>query len=156
MQDLWLEEMTGDPGDRHPAAGLHVARFPCVLGRETDCDLRLPTPLVSRHHCRFFLRDGAVWVEDLISRNGTFLNRERIGEARPLRDGDRLDVAYLPFRARLASPAKATEETVDHSVGCCRVLVVEDDPDAAETPPLLLSRLGHDVRVAHDGPEALR
>ena len=38
----------------------------------------------------------------------------------------------------------------------CRVLVVDDNVDAADSLALLLSMLGHEVRTAYDGPTALR
>ena len=46
------------------------------------------------------------------------------------------------------------ERTQDH--GCLRVLVVDDDPDAADSLMMLLRVFGHQVRVARDGPTALR
>ena len=46
------------------------------------------------------------------------------------------------------------EGTPDH--GCLRVLVVDDDPDAADSLMMLLRVFGHQVRVARDGPTALR
>ena len=42
------------------------------------------------------------------------------------------------------------------SDGCLRVLVVEDNPDVAESLMMLLEVFGHEVRVARDGPTALR
>ena len=84
-----------------------VSSFPCVLGRGRDCGQRLADPLVSRRHCELSLRDGRVWAEDLGSRNGTFLNGEPLQAARPLADGDRLDLADCRFLARLVgSPAQ--------------------------------------------------
>ena len=44
-------ERTGPPGVA-PAA-LHLTKFPCVVGRGPDCELRLYDPMVSRRHCRF-------------------------------------------------------------------------------------------------------
>ena len=41
------------------------------------------------------------------------------------------------------------------STSALRVLVVEDNPDAANSLKLLLSRWGHEVRVTYDGPSAL-
>ena len=78
-----------------------IHRFPCVVGRHPDCDYRIDNPLVSRQHCALTLRDGRVWVEDLRSRNGTCLNGEPLRGARPLGDGDELDLAHLPFRVHL-------------------------------------------------------
>src|SRR5262249_54688057 len=56
---------------------------------------------VSRHHCTFFEQDGQVWVQDLMSRNGTWLNGEPLKYARPVRDGDWLELAHVPFLIRL-------------------------------------------------------
>ena len=89
------------------SALLPVTHFPCVVGRHTACDLFLGHPMVSRRHCALSLRDGRVWVEDLGSRSGTRLNGEPLAGARPLKDGDRLEVAHLPFRVRLAEPVGA-------------------------------------------------
>jgi predicted component of type VI protein secretion system len=74
-----------------------VDHFPCVVGRHPDCDRRIHSFLVSRRHCLFSLRGGRTWVTDLGSRNGTFLNGKPVHHARPLADGDRLDIADLPF-----------------------------------------------------------
>jgi pSer/pThr/pTyr-binding forkhead associated (FHA) protein len=49
----------------------------------------------------FSVHDGQVWVEDLGSRNGTRLNSEPIAEARPLVDGDLLQLASCTFQVRL-------------------------------------------------------
>ena len=137
-----------------------VSSFPCVLGRGPGCAHRLADPLVSRRHCEFSLRSGRVFVEDLGSCNGTFLNGEPLQAARPLADGDRLDLADCRFRARLVGPP--AEGAAPEAAGAAqagkprRVLVVEDDETAAEALALLLKSWGHEVRVARDGPEALR
>ena len=47
---------------------------------------------MSRRHARFESQNGIVYVEDLHSRNGTFLNGRRVGEAIEVRDGDAVDV----------------------------------------------------------------
>src|SRR5262245_29404847 len=61
----------------------------CVLGRSRICNLRLPgDATVSRQHCLLELDAGGVWVQDLGSRNGTFVNGEKIGQRLALRDGD--------------------------------------------------------------------
>ena len=84
-----------------------VSAFPCVLGRGAGCGQRLTGPLVSRRHCELSLRGGRVWAEDLGSRNGTAVNGEPLQGARPLADGDRLDLADCRFLARLVgSPAQ--------------------------------------------------
>jgi len=65
---------------------------------------------VSRFHCEVFVdRDGRAWVKDLGSRNGTWLNGKPLTWARPLAEGDRLDIAGLPFRCVSRLRAEATE-----------------------------------------------
>lgn len=51
------------------------------LGREGENEFLVPHPSVSRHHCEVWLTDEAVLVRDLGSRNGTFVNDERVEEA---------------------------------------------------------------------------
>ena len=68
-----------------------VDRNATVLGRSVDSDIRLIDDGISRHHCRIRIEDGAVVVEDLASRNGTFCNGERFTH-HELQDGDKLQL----------------------------------------------------------------
>jgi signal transduction histidine kinase/ActR/RegA family two-component response regulator len=62
----------------------------------------------------------------------------------------------LPVTALAATTATAAQEApVVASTRSIRVLIVEDDPDAAEMLALTLSRLGHVTRIAHDGTTAI-
>ena len=63
-----------------------------LLGRSSACTLRLDTPRASAEHARIAYRDGAWTVRDLGSRNGTFVNDERLdpGGVRMLRAGDEI------------------------------------------------------------------
>ncbi|HET6426641.1 MAG TPA: FHA domain-containing protein [Planctomycetaceae bacterium] len=49
-----------------------------VIGRATDCNLKIASTQVSRRHCRVVVNDIGVYVEDLCSANGTFLNGQRL------------------------------------------------------------------------------
>jgi Protein of unknown function (DUF3662)/FHA domain len=49
-----------------------------ILGRGTDCDLRLVDPGVSRHHAELRVEDGEVVLVDLGSTNGTFVNGQPV------------------------------------------------------------------------------
>lgn len=62
------------------------------MGRSEACVLRLDDPRVSGEHASIYHRNGAWWVRDLASTNGTTLNEERVrpGHAAALRVGDRL------------------------------------------------------------------
>jgi len=78
-----------------------------VIGRAPDAAIRCDESGVSRHHARIVLEGGAATLQDLGSKNGTFLGSELITSA-PLTDGDeiRLGKAILTFRA-----ATTTAET---------------------------------------------
>ena len=59
-----------------------------LLGRDLSTDIAISDPEVSRRHARFFVKDDNIFVEDLGSTNGTFLNGERISSPQQLRAGD--------------------------------------------------------------------
>jgi hypothetical protein len=61
------------------------------IGRSPDCEIFLDDVTVSRNHAVLVERDGAFYVEDQGSLNGTFVNRRRIDSAR-LENGDELQV----------------------------------------------------------------
>ncbi len=62
-----------------------------LVGRHPDCDLVLDDPLVSRKHCRILIKNDSVFIEDLNSTNGTFLNGKRISFSE-LKIGDEISI----------------------------------------------------------------
>ncbi len=68
-----------------------------VLGRQADCDIVLPVPAVSRQHARIF-RDGSEYfIEDLRSRNKTYLNDVILERPAKLSDQDRIRICDVEF-----------------------------------------------------------
>lgn len=63
-----------------------------VIGRGEDCDILLDDPLVSRRHATVVRSDAALWVDDLLSRNGVYVNGERIQRRKRLATGDVLRI----------------------------------------------------------------
>ena len=98
MREFYLVPVQADtPRTDYSDTVLAIDHSPCVVGRHPGCDRRVHHPKVSRRHCAFWLRDGRACVEDLGSRNGTWLNGKPLTGARPLAEGDRLDLAGIPF-----------------------------------------------------------
>ena len=63
-----------------------------VIGRESDCHLAIPSPGVSKRHAELRLQDGQWSIEDLRSRNGTWVNGQRIHSRTPLSHNDEIRV----------------------------------------------------------------
>jgi hypothetical protein len=61
------------------------------IGRSPDCEIFLDDVTVSRNHAVLVERDGAFFVEDQGSLNGTFVNRQRIDSVR-LENGDEVQI----------------------------------------------------------------
>jgi hypothetical protein len=68
-----------------------------TVGRAPGCGVRVEDAYTSNIHARLFRRDGALWLEDLGSTNGTWVNGERVDEARRLGRGDLLQVGSTVF-----------------------------------------------------------
>jgi pSer/pThr/pTyr-binding forkhead associated (FHA) protein len=63
-----------------------------VIGRAPDCDHVLDLPIVSGHHARLCRVDDQVWIEDLGSANGTFVNGRRIDRRTAVKSGDAINL----------------------------------------------------------------
>ena len=68
-----------------------------VVGRHPQCDARLDSLRVSRHHCCMTQDSGEVVVRDLGSTNGVRINGQRVEVGR-LRPGDELSIAHIRYR----------------------------------------------------------
>ena len=75
-------------------------KLPTVIGRGREgVSLTLPHKLVSRKHTELFENDGTLFVRDLGSLNGTYVNSQRINEPRPLHPNELLTLGNVTFRA---------------------------------------------------------
>jgi predicted component of type VI protein secretion system len=87
-----------------PGAGRQVALGrPLVVGREATADLVLDDPQVSRRHARLTPTDYGAGVEDLGSRNGTFVNGTQIHTAVGAQPGDVIAVGTVALEVRAAA-----------------------------------------------------
>jgi len=85
-----------------------------LVGRHQDADLQLQAAEISRRHAAFLLKDKALWVQDLKSSNGTFVNDIRIDQDKLLMDGDIVQFASIKFS--VLAPAKPVENIVGTEV----------------------------------------
>jgi pSer/pThr/pTyr-binding forkhead associated (FHA) protein len=120
------------------SAGRSIAikRNRLLIGRAEECDVRPLSEDVSRRHCEVIVGPAEVWVADLGSRNGTFVNGQRISEKTKVVDGDIVRVGALELKVSCLDPAAkaGTEDDVS------RWLVADEKPagmfDTTQTMPL--------------------
>jgi len=81
-----------------------------VLGRDADLDggIRIDSPTVSRRHARISISATSVSLEDLDSKNGTFLKGQPVSAAVTLNDRDEIRVGSVVLVFRMASTSTAT------------------------------------------------
>jgi FHA domain len=97
-----------------------IEQQPLIIGREETCDVVIPDRQVSRQHARIRMEADRYILEDLGSKNGTFVNGQELPGAHPLQDGDVIQIAL-----------------------CCRLVYV----DAEATVPLILERQPRGLRL---------
>lgn len=79
-----------------------LSEGPNIVGRDPDCAVRIDSPTVSRRHARIVLSNADVRVEDLKSKNGTYVNGRRVKQTVPVDDGGeiRFGSVTMTFRNR--------------------------------------------------------
>ncbi len=99
-----LQVLNGlNPGQQFP-----LDREKSVMGRSPDCDIVLDVGAVSRFHAQILHAGADFFVEDLKSRNGTYVNGEMIHGRRQLKDRDQLKICDLLFSFhQVVPPAEA-------------------------------------------------
>jgi len=68
-----------------------------TIGRAPGCGVRVEDAFTSNIHARLFRRDGSLWLEDLGSTNGTWVNGSRVADPMRLSRGDLLQVGGTVF-----------------------------------------------------------
>ena len=106
----------------HEGRELNVSGEKFLIGRSESCQLRPKSESVSRKHCIIVLKDNRVLIQDLKSRNGTYVNDKRLptDKAKVLSGGDKLRVGKLDF-----------EVVIEHGLQAPKKPEVSDMGDAA-------------------------
>jgi pSer/pThr/pTyr-binding forkhead associated (FHA) protein len=68
------------------------------IGREPTCEIVVTDAGVSRQHARVLLHNGMVWVQDVGSRNGVFVNGNRVPDHKQIKAGDKVSVGINIFQ----------------------------------------------------------
>jgi len=77
-----------------------------VLGRSAECDIVINDPAVSRTHAQIMRLQGQCYLEDLKSRNSTFLNHQPVNTRTQLRENDRIKICDFVCSFHLDQPGK--------------------------------------------------
>ena len=97
--------------DKPEGLRIPIDRLPFLIGRDQVCHLRPASQFISKHHCVIWARGDQLWLRDLDSTNGTYLNDHAvIGEQQAL-NGDRLKIGPLLFDVCIEGPPSVTQAT---------------------------------------------
>ncbi len=117
----------------HAGTEIGISADKFLIGRSESCNLRPKSESVSRKHCIMVLRDGKVLVQDLQSRNGTFVNEKRLppDKAKVLSGGDKLRVGKLEFEVLIEHGLQAAKKPEVKDVGDAAARTVESSADGS-------------------------
>ena len=91
----WFLESLVEGGRQLRRVAVHP--LPFRVGRKAGLELTLPSDAVSKEHAEIYLDGEGLRVRDLKSKNGTFVNRDRVADA-AVHEGDIIHFAQLEFR----------------------------------------------------------
>lgn len=117
---VWF--FAGQVDESEPVRHVPVQSFPFVVGRRADLQLALPCQCVSKEHAEIFVHNDELWVRDLGSTNGTYLNGELVTGPRVLKEGDLLQFATVVFR--VGREQQTTESSTLQEDSCDRALAM--------------------------------
>jgi EAL domain-containing protein (putative c-di-GMP-specific phosphodiesterase class I) len=94
-----------------------IETLPFLIGRRADLNLTVRSGAISSVHAEINERDGKLWIRDLDSKNGTFVNGVRIKHQVPLAENDLVQIADTPFRLTREHGAAQSTLAADHDQG---------------------------------------
>ena len=111
----------------HEGREIAISSEKFLIGRSDVCQLRPKSESVSRKHCIIVLREGRVLIQDLKSRNGTYVNDKRLpaDKAKVLKGGDRLRIGKLQLDVLIEHGLQAAKKPEVADVGDAAARTVE-------------------------------
>ncbi|WP_111855694.1 FHA domain-containing protein [Acinetobacter oleivorans] len=118
-----------------------------LVGRHQDADVLLQAAEISRRHAALLLKDQLLWVQDLNSSNGTFINDIRIEQEKQLHDGD--IVQFASFKFSVLAPAKEILDLPE--IEAEPVQTAASTPDLSDQGMPSLAERAAETEVRRDG-----
>ena len=137
-----------------------------VIGRGSECSLRLPSSQVSRKHCSVTFKDDVVYVTDLGSSNGTWLNGVKLPANQAFEVGSTMKLALGPIKFvihvvkdALSQQSTSDEDREPETTGISPVAVVPvaaASANAALADDTAVEAVSTDAATTnHEDPEPL-
>ena len=122
--EVKLKVLTGN----HEGTMIPIAGDQFLIGRSDSCQLRPKSDSISRKHCVLVIREGRVLAQDLKSRNGTYVNGEKLSteRAKILSSGDKLRIGKLNFELVIEHGLKSAKKPQVADVGDAAARTVEN------------------------------
>jgi serine phosphatase RsbU (regulator of sigma subunit) len=141
----YLDAITGPAmGRRYP---LENSQY--ILGRHPECDIVLESGSVSRQHARISKSGPSFVLEDLKSRNGSFVNGRLINEPTKLLEGDTIRICDIELNYHEESQSSALTANTANDGSALGIMIVEDDAETGSSTRSVTAKL--DVRGSQYG-----
>jgi EAL domain-containing protein (putative c-di-GMP-specific phosphodiesterase class I) len=112
--DVWF--LCGPTASGEAVQHTPIDHFPFLIGRRTGISMKINFRTVSGNHASLWVENGRLFVKDLESTNGTYVNGQRIVEATEIGEEDLIHFAEAPFRIRRQSPTSFNSGTFQENV----------------------------------------
>ncbi len=114
---------------------------PIIIGRHPECDVQIDDGSVSRHHAQITEEKGNFYVQDLNSRNGTYLNNNIVDQPTRLYDGSEIricDVRFVFYLGDEIPKQQPLRNTIDSPSNITSSIIMDDHESSLST---VMSRL---------------
>ncbi len=120
-------------GGSKAGQGIPIVGPKFLIGRADDCQLKPRSELISRYHCAIVSEDGYVAIRDLGSKNGVYLNGERVGAEQELQNGDKISLGPLEFMVQITVAAHAPKKSKVESISDAVSRTVQIQSEATQS-----------------------
>ncbi len=142
----YLDAVTGPAMGRRYS--LDASQY--ILGRHPDCDIVLESGSVSRQHAKLVQSGTKYVLEDLKSRNGTFVNGRLIGEPTPLVEGDSVRICDIELTFHVDDEPSELPFGGNSDGSSLGIMMIDDGEDAPSSRSVTAKL---DVRGSHFGAQ---